>query len=177
MLWNATGIIRSFTSEDENSIDVEFHDAAIHHPIHLGNSNGFTMADLSTEAILLASEGEDDVPAKLTCHYFATSALVKEWTMEMPEKEGILAICCGIGWVSFSFKKFVKSIVLIICIKSLNDNIRIQKTHDSRFLLALHILNIHMYPKRLVSRIFIFSGGCCDGSKESENLFSWWNAT
>ena len=137
MLWNATGIIRSFTSEDENSIDVEFHDAAIHHPIHLGNSNGFTMADLSTEAILLASEGEDDVPAKLTCHYFATSALVKEWTMEMPEKEGILAICCSIGWVSFSFKKFVKSIVLIICIKSLNDNIRIQKTHDSRFLLAL----------------------------------------
>lgn len=171
MLWNATGIIRSFTSEDENSIDVEFHDAAIHHPIHLGNSNGFTMADLSTEAILLASEGEDDVPAKLTCHYFATSALVKEWTMEMPEKEGILAICCGIGWVSFSFKKFVKSIVLIICIKSLNDNIRIQKTHDSRFLL------VHMYPKRLVSRIFIFSGGCCDRSKESENLFSRWNAT
>ena len=49
------------------------------------------MADLSTEAILLATEGEDDVPAKLTCHYFATSALVKEWTMEMPEKEGILA--------------------------------------------------------------------------------------
>ena len=99
MVWNSVGIVKSFNSDVENSIDVEFHDVAIHHPIHLGNSYGYTMADLSPEAIVLATEGEDDVPAKLTCHYFATSALVKEWSIDMPEKEGIMAVCCGIGWV------------------------------------------------------------------------------
>ena len=106
MVWNAIGTIRSFNSDDENSIDVEFHDAAVHHPIHLGNSNQYSMADLSMEAILLASEGDDEVPSKLTCHYFATSALVKEWSIDLPEKEGIMAICCGTGWVSMNFLYF-----------------------------------------------------------------------
>lgn len=104
MVWNSVGIVRSFNSDDENSIDVEFHDASVHHPIHLGNSHGYTMADLSTEAVLMASEADEaegaTVPSKLTCHYFGASGMNREWSLDMPEKEEIMAICCGIGWVA-----------------------------------------------------------------------------
>ena len=29
MVWNSVGIVKSFNSDDENSIDVEFHDASV----------------------------------------------------------------------------------------------------------------------------------------------------
>ena len=110
MVWNSVGIVRSFNSEDESSVDVEFHDTSVHHPIHLGNSNGYTMADLSVEAVLLATEADEAdgtaVPSKLTCHNFAGSGLSKEWSIDMPDKEDIMAICCGIGWVSHEIADF-----------------------------------------------------------------------
>ena len=62
------------------------------------------MADLSVEAVLLATEADEadgtTVPSKLPCHNFAGSGLSKEWSIDMPDKEDIMAICCGIGWVS-----------------------------------------------------------------------------
>ena len=110
MVWNSVGIVRSFNSEDESSVDVEFHDTSVHHPIHLGNSSGYTMADLSVEAVLLATEADEAdgtaVPSKLTCHNFAGSGLSKEWSIDMPDKEDIMAICCGIGWVSHEIADF-----------------------------------------------------------------------
>jgi hypothetical protein len=33
------------------------------------------------------------------CHYFGSSDLNKEWSIDMPKDEGIMAICCGHGWV------------------------------------------------------------------------------
>ncbi len=106
MVWNSVGIVQSFESEDESFIDVEFHDTSVHHPIHLGNSNGYIMADLSTEAVLLASEADEaegaNVPSKLTCHHFGASGLFKEWSVDMPDTEDIMAICCGNGWVKTS---------------------------------------------------------------------------
>ena len=104
MVWNSVGIIRSFNSDEESSIDVEFHDASVHHPIHLGNPNGYTMADLSTEAVVLASEADEaegaSVPSKLTCHYFGAGGLNKEWSVDMPDKEEVMAVCTGLGWVA-----------------------------------------------------------------------------
>ena len=120
MVWNSVGIVRSFNSEDESSVDVEFHDTSVHHPIHLGNSNGYTMADLSVEAVLLATEADEAdgtaVPSKLTCHNFAGSGLSKEWSIDMPDKEDIMAICCGIGWVSHEIADFQLFDYLLIAV-------------------------------------------------------------
>ena len=62
------------------------------------------MADLSVEAVLLATEADEaegaTVPSKLTCHNLTASGLSKEWSIDMPDKEDIMAVCCGIGWVS-----------------------------------------------------------------------------
>lgn len=68
-MWNAVGIIKQFNTEEEESIDIEFHNTAIHHAMHLTNSAGYTMGDISTEAVVLASPGEDSDPRSAQCLY------------------------------------------------------------------------------------------------------------
>lgn len=60
-MWNSVGIVRGYNDDQDNAIDVEFHDTAIHHAMHLTNTLGHTMADLSQEAVLLACEGTDEL--------------------------------------------------------------------------------------------------------------------
>ncbi|CAH8828679.1 unnamed protein product [Trichobilharzia szidati] len=73
MVWNRIGIVTQFRNtgdfdeEDEasnqssgGSIEVEFHDSSLHHSLRLSNSSGYSMADLSLTALLLASKGSDD---------------------------------------------------------------------------------------------------------------------
>jgi len=61
-VWNAVGIVRQYNSDEENSIDIEFHDTSVHHAMHIMNGAGYTMADISLEAVVLASEIDDDTP-------------------------------------------------------------------------------------------------------------------
>lgn len=60
-VWNSVGIIRCYNDEQDNAIDIEFHDTSVHHATHLPNSLSHTMADLSTEAILLACESTEEL--------------------------------------------------------------------------------------------------------------------
>lgn len=56
MVWNEVGIVRSHTTDVENSIEVEFHDSRVHHGFHLKNYLHHTMASLSTTALALSCE-------------------------------------------------------------------------------------------------------------------------
>lgn len=60
-MWNSVGIVRGYNDEQDNAIDVEFHDTAVHHTMHLTNSLEHTMADLSQEAVLLACPSTDEL--------------------------------------------------------------------------------------------------------------------
>ncbi|KAH3854450.1 WD repeat and HMG-box DNA-binding protein 1-like [Dreissena polymorpha] len=100
MIWNAVGIIRQYNSEEENSIDIEFHDTSIHHAMHLINGSNFTIADLSMEAALLATEGDSDTPSKLTCMHFSSWDNNKEWSVTMPEEEVVQCVTLGEGWLA-----------------------------------------------------------------------------
>ncbi|XP_008837763.1 WD repeat and HMG-box DNA-binding protein 1 [Nannospalax galili] len=100
MVWNSIGIIRCYNDEQDNAIDVEFHDTSIHHATHLSNTLNYTVADLSHEAILLACESTDDLASKLHCLHFSSWDSSKEWVVDMPQSEDIEAICLGQGWVA-----------------------------------------------------------------------------
>ncbi|KAF2974133.1 hypothetical protein EK904_004818 [Melospiza melodia maxima] len=100
MVWNSVGIIRCYNDEQDNAIDVEFHDTSVHHATHLPNSLGHTMADLSTEAILLACESTEELASKLHCIHFGSWDANKEWTVDMPKDEEIEAVCLGQGWAA-----------------------------------------------------------------------------
>lgn len=60
-MWNSVGIVRGYNDEQDNAIDVEFHDSAVHHAMHLTNTLGHTMADVSQEAVLLACVGTEEL--------------------------------------------------------------------------------------------------------------------
>ncbi|XP_054711424.1 WD repeat and HMG-box DNA-binding protein 1-like [Uloborus diversus] len=109
MLWNAVGIVRCYNTEEENSVDVEFHDTSVYHPLHLDNVRNHTMASLSTEALLLASPKLEDCSSKLECLHFGTWDSAKEWIVEMSEEEEIEAITLGEGFaVCVTNKRFVR---------------------------------------------------------------------
>lgn len=59
--WNSVGIIRQYNTEDESSIDIEFHDTATHHAMHITNTSDYTMADLTTEAVVLATASDEEL--------------------------------------------------------------------------------------------------------------------
>lgn len=61
-VWNFIGLIKQYNTDEENSIDIEFHDTAVHHAMHVTNTSNFTMADMSSEAVVLASESDEDNP-------------------------------------------------------------------------------------------------------------------
>ncbi|XP_064221955.1 WD repeat and HMG-box DNA-binding protein 1 isoform X3 [Aotus nancymaae] len=100
MVWNSIGIIRCYNDEQDNAIDVEFHDTSIHHATHLSNTLNYTIADLSHEAILLACESTDELASKLHCLHFSSWDSSKEWMIDMPQNEDIEAICVGQGWTA-----------------------------------------------------------------------------
>ncbi|XP_039177138.1 WD repeat and HMG-box DNA-binding protein 1 [Crotalus tigris] len=100
MVWNSVGIIRCYNDEQDNAIDVEFHDTAIHHAMHLPNNLNHTMADLSSEAILLACDSTEELASKLHCIHFSSWDPNKEWTVDMLQDEDIEAVCLGQGWAA-----------------------------------------------------------------------------
>ncbi|XP_072424863.1 WD repeat and HMG-box DNA-binding protein 1 isoform X1 [Chiloscyllium punctatum] len=102
MVWNSIGIIRCYSDEQDNAIDVEFHDTSVHHAIHLSNVLNHTMADLSHEAVLLACVKTEEVPSTLQCIHFNSRDANKEWMVDMPNNENIEAICLGQGWAAVS---------------------------------------------------------------------------
>ncbi|KAK3588743.1 hypothetical protein CHS0354_024221 [Potamilus streckersoni] len=105
MVWNSVGIIQQYNSDEENSINIEFHDTTVHHAMHISNIMNYSMADLSMEAVLLASECDGDNPSKLMCMHFGSWDSNKEWTVSMPDEEEIQAITLGEGWVAVATDK------------------------------------------------------------------------
>uniref|UniRef100_A0A1A9WIP5 Uncharacterized protein n=1 Tax=Glossina brevipalpis TaxID=37001 RepID=A0A1A9WIP5_9MUSC len=89
LVWNSVGIVTSHADGDNGgSIDVEFHDASVHHSLHIPNYNNHNMASLSSAALVLASQ---DSSSKLVAIALAASGN-KEWTMQLPDCEDVLAV-------------------------------------------------------------------------------------
>ncbi|XP_048240778.1 WD repeat and HMG-box DNA-binding protein 1-like isoform X2 [Haliotis rufescens] len=100
MVWNDVGIVKQYVSDEENSIDVEFHSTATHHAMHLTNSLDCHLATLTSTALVLACSAEDDVPSKVMCMHFGSWDSSKEWTVCLPEGEEAQAVTAGAGWVA-----------------------------------------------------------------------------
>jgi chromosome transmission fidelity protein 4 len=109
MAWNSIGLITQFNKDDDESIDIEFHNASLHHTIHIKNQYGYSMADVSKEAVVLASTGKKDEEdpemqdlyptsskeSKLTCILLNSCDNTKEWSIDMLRKEYIRCVCAS----------------------------------------------------------------------------------
>lgn len=86
MVWNGVGIVRCHRTDTENAIEAEFHDASMHHGIHMSNFLNHTIASLSPSVLALA--GGDQ--CKLVC--IALGAGSREWSASLPDAEDIVAL-------------------------------------------------------------------------------------
>ncbi|XP_012277279.1 WD repeat and HMG-box DNA-binding protein 1 isoform X2 [Orussus abietinus] len=103
MVWNEVGIVKCFASEDgeESSIEVEFHDSAVHHAIHINNYLQHTLAALSTQALALSCSANDGQPSKLVVVVLqGWGSGNKEWSIDLPEGEHSSCLAAGNNFVA-----------------------------------------------------------------------------
>jgi hypothetical protein len=102
MVWNSVGLITQSNIKGDESINIEFHNTTFHHTIHIKNEFGYTMADMSKEAIIMASPGkitnETEINSTfsgsmLACILINSCYNNKEWKIAMLQNEYIKCIC------------------------------------------------------------------------------------
>ncbi|KAL7736740.1 hypothetical protein ACLKA6_015593 [Drosophila palustris] len=89
LVWNDVGIVTAHTEPSgDGAIDVEFHDASVHHALHLSNNyNQHNLASLSRSALALASTES----SKLVVIALAAAGN-KEWSVSLPDCESVDAL-------------------------------------------------------------------------------------
>ncbi|KAI9576846.1 hypothetical protein GQX74_005726 [Glossina fuscipes] len=87
LVWNGVGIVTSCADGANGAIDVKFHDASVHHSLHILNYNNHNMASLSCTALVLAVEDS----AKLVVIALAASGN-KEWSMQLSEEDVVAVV-------------------------------------------------------------------------------------
>lgn len=105
MVWNDTGMVRCFTSEDgeESSIEVEFHDASIHRSMHINNYLRHTIAALSPQALALNCPSSDETSSKLVVIMLqGWGSGNKEWSLDLPEDEEGHCVAAGDNFVALA---------------------------------------------------------------------------
>ncbi|XP_029056611.2 WD repeat and HMG-box DNA-binding protein 1 isoform X1 [Osmia bicornis bicornis] len=108
MVWNDTGMVRCFTSEDgdECSIEVEFHDVTIHRSMHINNYLRHTIAALSSQALALNCPSSSDTQSKLVVISLqGWGSGNKEWSLNLPEDEEGQCIAAGDNFVALATSK------------------------------------------------------------------------
>ncbi|XP_016974599.2 WD repeat and HMG-box DNA-binding protein 1 [Drosophila rhopaloa] len=88
MAWNDVGIVTAHVEPSgDGAIDVEFHDASIHHALHISNYNQHNLASVSSGALALASNES----SKLVVIALAAAGN-KEWSLSLPDCETVDAL-------------------------------------------------------------------------------------
>ncbi|XP_065367282.1 WD repeat and HMG-box DNA-binding protein 1 [Calliphora vicina] len=88
LVWNTIGIVTLHADGSDGAIDVEFHDASVHHSLHIPNHNNHNMASLSSSVLAMASE----TSSKIVCIALSDSGN-REWSVQLPDCESVEAIC------------------------------------------------------------------------------------
>lgn len=98
--WNAHGMVSHFRqTSDENSINVKFHNTSIHHHLEFNNYHNFVLADVSKNALALAST------KTLMVTHFGSGEAEHEWTMSMRKSEYMKAICVSEQFIAIATSK------------------------------------------------------------------------
>ncbi|XP_025602291.2 WD repeat and HMG-box DNA-binding protein 1 [Athalia rosae] len=108
MAWNTTGIVKCYFSEDrqESSIEVEFHDSSVHHPLHINNYLQHSLAALSPHVLALACAEDGNDPSTLVCiRLQGWGSNNKEWTCELPRRESAICLAAGDSFVALTTNK------------------------------------------------------------------------
>lgn len=88
LVWNTVGIVTLHADGSEGALDVEFHDASVHHSLHIPNYNGYNIASLSSSVLAMSSVDS----SKVVCIALSSSGN-REWSLQLPDCESVDALC------------------------------------------------------------------------------------
>lgn len=102
LCWNNSGIIRAQSGNDEQSIDVMFHDTEKHCSINFKNEFNYTFGSMSDDVIVVGSNGKYGTgPSSIHgINLLENNRDKREWEMEMPHVELIEGLAAGSGFVA-----------------------------------------------------------------------------
>ncbi|KHN85767.1 WD repeat and HMG-box DNA-binding protein 1 [Toxocara canis] len=102
--WNQFGVVTSYSTNEENTIEIRWHDASVHSDMVIDNTTSrYSIADLSNEMIALASQLDIDSASELRVHCInAWDAGSREWTVQLPSGESVDNISIGNCFVAVS---------------------------------------------------------------------------
>ncbi|VDP20108.1 unnamed protein product [Soboliphyme baturini] len=101
LMWNSIGIIKLYNSEEDSTIDVEFHDTSFHHSLHFSNTlTDYSIGDVSAEAVAFASRSSKDSRSTVNVIYFSSWDSSREWSSELPDDESVECLCLGRNWLA-----------------------------------------------------------------------------
>uniref|UniRef100_A0A915LPY8 Minichromosome loss protein Mcl1 middle region domain-containing protein n=2 Tax=Meloidogyne incognita group TaxID=654580 RepID=A0A915LPY8_MELJA len=103
--WNTFGIIKSLNdSNDECSIEINFHDSSIHHEIIMDNSRSkYVYGSIGADIIALASKKNSNGESVLFVnHVTCWDHDARQWTQTMDEGEQIEGLCIGKNFIAIA---------------------------------------------------------------------------
>lgn len=105
LCWNNTGIIRAqYGSNEEQCIDVMFHDAEKHSSVNFKNDLNYTFGSLSDDVVVFGSNGKYNTGPSMIhgINLLESNRDQREWEIELPHVELIESLACGWGFVAVS---------------------------------------------------------------------------
>jgi hypothetical protein len=102
LCWNNVGIIRSQKSQEDESIDVMFHDIEKHSSLNFKNENNYTFGSLSEDCVVVASNGQYGTGPSCIhgINLLEANRDNREWDIELPHVELIEALAAGSKFVA-----------------------------------------------------------------------------
>ena len=105
LAWNGVGVVTSRVKDFESFVEVEFFDTGLHRPIRFGDHYNHSMAALDTEAVIFASNVQDDVASAVFYRPLNGWAANSEWTLFLDKGEDARAVAVGAGWAAVATDK------------------------------------------------------------------------
>nr|CAD2179563.1 unnamed protein product [Meloidogyne enterolobii] len=105
LAWNTFGIIKSLNdSNDESSIEINFHDSSVHHEIIMDNSRSkYVYGSIGADIIALASKKNSNGESVLFVnHVTCWDHDARQWTQTMDEGEQIEGLCIGKNFIAIA---------------------------------------------------------------------------
>lgn len=102
LCWNNTGIIRAQKTQEDQSIDVMFHDTEKHSSVNFKNEPNYSFGSLSEDSIVVGSNGRYGTGPSIIhgINLLESNRDNREWEVELPHVELIEALAAGSGFVA-----------------------------------------------------------------------------
>jgi len=102
LVWNSVGFITSRNEQGQHTIDIEFHDRALHRPVHFTDHFGFTMGALNERAAVFACNHQgSSSPSTIFFRPFDSWSANGEWSLALEGNEDVKGGFLCIRFFSF----------------------------------------------------------------------------